>query len=252
MTKREIFERLRHKFPEREFALMEEVRDAAGFNASRSADYIAVGLWPSRGLAVHGIELKKHRGDWLGELKNPRKAENIYQYCDHFWLLTGGDSVAKIEEIPISWGWMCIRGSIIKIMKPAPSLNPVPLSKNIIATMLKRAQDKSSFVHIDSIKEKIDDARLSGKAENKSILEDLQRQLSKLREEVNEFEKASGIQIRDNWNFPGTPKEKGEAVKYILGGRSNKFRKEILQAFKEAEKATRFINKLAKDWCEKL
>src|SRR3990167_200745 len=93
-----IWNILRKHFPENEYALMAEVRDRAGFHASRSADFIAVNLYPSRGLAVNGIELKSHRGDWLGELKNPKKAENIFQYCDHFWLLTADESVARIEE----------------------------------------------------------------------------------------------------------------------------------------------------------
>jgi hypothetical protein len=80
-----VFEILRKRFPENEYALMAEVRDKAGFDASRSADYIAVNLWPSRGLSVNGIELKSFRSDWLSELRKPEKAEKIFQYCDYFW-----------------------------------------------------------------------------------------------------------------------------------------------------------------------
>ena len=41
-------------------------------------------VWPSRGLYLHGFEIKVHRNDWLRELKNPAKAEEIAGYC-HFW-----------------------------------------------------------------------------------------------------------------------------------------------------------------------
>lgn len=40
----DIYTLLRKKFPEREYALMEEVRDKAGFNASRSADFVLMNL----------------------------------------------------------------------------------------------------------------------------------------------------------------------------------------------------------------
>ena len=69
-----IYSIIRKRYPENEFVLMEEVSDAAGFSRSRSADYIAVGLWPSRGLYINGIELKSFRSDWLSELKKTKES----------------------------------------------------------------------------------------------------------------------------------------------------------------------------------
>lgn len=146
---------LRAKYPENEYVLMEEVSNAAGFNRSNSADYIAVNLWPSRGLAINGIELKSFRSDWLRELKKPDKAESIFQYCDYFWLLTTDETIAKLEEIPVTWGWMTVKGCKIKVLKDAPKLTPAQLSKGFLISMLRRAADKTSFVHKDSIEDKI-------------------------------------------------------------------------------------------------
>ena len=76
-TKSIIWELLTKRFPPGQYALLKEVRDAAGFHARNSADGIAMNLWPSRGLELNGLEIKSGRGDWLKEYKNPQKAESI-------------------------------------------------------------------------------------------------------------------------------------------------------------------------------
>ena len=47
---------LRGRFPENEFVLIQEVSDASGFSRSRSLDWMLINIWPSRGLAITGIE----------------------------------------------------------------------------------------------------------------------------------------------------------------------------------------------------
>jgi hypothetical protein len=213
----DIYSILRGRFPEHEYALMREVRDKAGFDASRSADYIAVNLYPSRGLAMHGIELKSFRSDWLNELKNPKKAENIFQYCDYFWLLTTDDKVAKIEEIPKSWGWLCIKGDRVFTKKPAPQLKPKPISRSFMCAILKRASDKSGFIHRDSISDKIETARNDGRSENERELTRLKNELNEIKNNVLEFEKASGVYLNRlaSEHFWGDPKEMGKAFKLV-------------------------------------
>ena len=66
---------LRRKYPADQYAMLYEVRDAAGFSAKRSADVMLIGLWPSRGNMVEGMEVKISRSDWLRDLKKPEKAE---------------------------------------------------------------------------------------------------------------------------------------------------------------------------------
>lgn len=223
-----IWDILRKRFPENEYALMEEVSDAAGFNRSRSADYIAVNLWPSRGLAINGIELKSGRGDWLNELKNPKKAENIFQYCDFFWLLTEDETVAKLEEIPISWGWLCIKGEKIFTKKEAPILTPKDISRNFLCSMLKRASDKSKFIRLDAIDEHITKAREMGKDESRRTITQVQSELKELKNLVDEFQGASGIQITNHRYHINDPKKIGEAVKFLEQGGAEQLKKQLL------------------------
>jgi hypothetical protein len=229
MKNSEVYQILKKRFPAGEYALLQEVSDAAGFSRSRSADFIAMGFWPSRGLSVHGIEQKASRTDWLKELKDHKKAENIFQYSDYFWLLTTAmDGIAKLEEIPETWGWMAIKGDKIKVMKEAPKLTPVALSKHFVVAMLKRACGKD-FVHVSDIEERINQAKQSGLSERDYQNEQAKRELKELQEIVDEFQSASGITIRDRWRYHYTPKETGEVVKLLLSGGVPEIEKKLQQ-----------------------
>jgi hypothetical protein len=240
-VKKSIFEILQKRYSSNEYALMREVRDMAGHYASRSADYIAVNLWPSRGLAINGIEVKSFRSDWLSELKKPEKAQNIFQYCDYFWLLTENDSVAKMEEIPSSWGWMSIKGERIFVKKEAPKLEPIAVTKNFLCAMLKRACDRTDFVHVDAIQDKIKEARESEKENNKYKLERAEKERDDYAKVLSEFRKASGINLGfDRWDNE-QPRKLGEAVKFIQNGGTESLKSELLRLEETAKKV---LNKI--------
>lgn len=209
-----IYSILRKRFPENEYALMQEVRDKAGFAASRSADFIAVNLWPSRGLAINGIELKSFRNDWLNELKKPEKAENIFQYCDYFWLLTANENVAKLEEIPPSWGWLCIKNDKIYVKKEAPKLEAKPLTKHFACAMLKRAVDKTGWVHVDEIEVRLQQAKEKGKNDAGWDLARVTKERDEMRRTLREFKEHSGIDLERRYYGEGI-KEIGGIVKLL-------------------------------------
>ena len=78
-----IEDALRFSFPEDQYALLFEVRNSTGYGKRiRSADALAMSLWPSRGLELIGFEIKRSRIDWLKELSQPEKAEEICRFCD--------------------------------------------------------------------------------------------------------------------------------------------------------------------------
>ena len=212
-----IFDLVRKRFPSNEYALMEEVSNDAGFNRSRSADYIAVNLWPSRGLSVNGIELKSFRNDWLNELKNPKKAEAIFKYCDYFWLLTTDDTIAKIEEIPATWGWLCVKKGKITTMKEAPKQNPEPLSRGFVCAMLKRACDRTNYIHKDSIQSHID-AQVSMATERaKSDLGWKIKKAEELLQQVGTFEDITGLKFGERtWMY--SVKELSESIRFVING----------------------------------
>lgn len=225
-----IYELLCHHYPSDKYVLMAEVRNKAGNDASSSADYIAVSTWPSRGLTITGIELKRSRTDWLREKKDHGKAENIFRLCDYFWLLTAESAVgdiAKLEEIPETWGWMAVKGSKILTKKEAPRLSPQPIDRDFMVTMLKRASDKTQYVHRDAIETRIKEAHEHGKSETAYSLKNIQQKLESVRKGVSAFEVAAGIRLDIDYGPTQQVEKMGAAVKFIMAGGVEQIKKDL-------------------------
>lgn len=77
VTAGDVMVALAHRYPAPGYALLPQVANGTGYAASRHCDAIALSLWPSRGIRLHGFEIKVARSDWLRELKDPAKAEAI-------------------------------------------------------------------------------------------------------------------------------------------------------------------------------
>lgn len=136
---------LRLKFSAPEYAILEEVRNATGRLKKRQgkqpryADMIAMSLWPSLGLEMHGFEVKISRADWLNEISDEKKAVAVKQFCDKWWLVTSSDKIVKPGELPIGWGWMVVTGVDIKVMVDAPKLTPNPITRDFLASLMRNA-----------------------------------------------------------------------------------------------------------------
>ena len=78
---------LRDRYAAPEWAILFEVADRTGTGASRRVDAVAMNFYPSRGLEVHGFEIKVSRSDWRRELVDPAKAEANFGACDRRWLV---------------------------------------------------------------------------------------------------------------------------------------------------------------------
>lgn len=123
------------------WAVFEGVANATGGRASRWADALAFGLWPSRGLEIHGVEIKVSRSDLLREIADPRKAEPVAAYCDYWWIALGSEKLATPDELPPAWGMLVpISGKKgLRIAKPARKLDAKPLDRGFVAAVLRRA-----------------------------------------------------------------------------------------------------------------
>lgn len=227
-TKNRTFEILLKKFPASEYVLMAEVSDEAGFNRSRSADFMVMNLWRSRGLNLIGFERKTHRGDWLKELKSPAKAENIFQYCDQWYLLTDSENVAKIEEIPETWGWMHIKpdGRIV-IFKDAPKLNPIAISRSFLSCMLRRANAKDGYTLTSTIQDKIDEARQSGMNQRDHGNQRKIEYHDELLKNIHDFKDETGIDLGARGWSSISGKKAGEFVKFMNNGGVDKLKKDL-------------------------
>lgn len=135
---------LARKFCAPEYALFYEVANATGGAARRSADAIAMGLWPSRGLSLQGFEIKVSRSDWRSEMKNPAKAEEIAQFCRHWWIVTP-PGIVQEGELPEGWGLYEVQANGLRCVKQAPvNDDVVPITMAFLAALLRRASEHAA------------------------------------------------------------------------------------------------------------
>lgn len=209
----DLWEQLRLRYPAPEWAIFFEVANGLGADSRRYADAVAMSLFPSRGLDVHGFEIKRSRSDWLRELKEPAKADVIAKYCDFWWLVTSDEKVADKNEMPRTWGLLVSKDGELRQVKRAERMKAKGIDRPFLGAILRRA-------HEHMVAELKNDARVVAAREegHKAGLEerdwktrDDSDELKKLRERILEFQKRSGIEI-DRWNYG----EVGDAVKAFM------------------------------------
>jgi hypothetical protein len=120
------------------WAIAEHVRSHAGFDARRTADFVAMDLWPSKGLALHGHEVKVSRSDWLVELKDPTKAEEFRPFMDFWWLVVSDPSIVRQGELPNGWGLLApVNGERLRVVHRAHRIVPAPMPKTMMAALMR-------------------------------------------------------------------------------------------------------------------
>jgi hypothetical protein len=206
------------------------------FGSGRRIDGLALNLWASRGMELHGFEIKASRSDWLRERGLPQKADELAKYVDHWWLVVADASIVHDDEIPSGWGLMVPRGGGIGVVRESPRTESVPLDRVSCVTIIRDALGR---VPAD---EAIDAAEKRG---YKRGLRDGKEQeaqrwdataLERLRRRVDEFEKASGVDIEEMYADPGRI---GEAVKFIVNGGFERQLSVIDAAFWQALRAAK-------------
>lgn len=138
MTERALLDALQAaRYPGSSWAFIRHVNEGTGARAGRILDALAMSLWPSRGLHLHGIEAKCHRSDWLRELDQPAKADGWVMACHAFYLATP-PGVAKIEELPTGWGLIEV-GDKVKVLRESEQRHPQPPNWQRLAAILRAA-----------------------------------------------------------------------------------------------------------------
>lgn len=133
-------------YPSPEWAVFFEVSNTTGFRASRRADAVALGVWPSRGHAIVGFEFKEDRRDWLREKNNPAKADLVAGHCDCWWVVAGSDNVVKVEELPEPWGLKVAnkdrsRLLTVKNVQPFLDRDKTVMKRSFVAAMLRKVSE---------------------------------------------------------------------------------------------------------------
>jgi len=194
---------LRDHFDPKEYVVLPQVRNGAGFSSTRTADALVMSTWPSRGLNLYGVEIKVSRGDWLRERNKPEKADEIAAYCDYWMLAVGCESVIKESEVPEPWGLLVPgkKPGTLKVKRPPTKLDAKPMSRSFLATILRKTLE--TVVPLSAV-----DAEIERRVNEKvSALEDLMRvrlakefdphglmaENRKLRDAADAFHKATGV-----------------------------------------------------------
>lgn len=194
LTEGAIYERLRARFSPPEWAIFQHVANGTGSNARRWADAVAMGIWPSRGMPIHGFEIKVSRGDWLRELKNPEKAEAVHRYCDYWWIVVADKNHVQPGELPQGWGLMHAYGKGLKVAVEPERTEAVELSRTFLAAILRRAYtDNPQAVAIEQARQEARAAALR-EAEERMVAERelARREQARLREVVDAFNRGIG------------------------------------------------------------
>lgn len=232
-----LIARLRVRYPEPEHAFFEEVSNAAGFSRSRSADAIAMNTWPSRGLTIHGFEVKVDRSDWVRELKDPAKAEAFVKRCHCWWLVLGDAAIVHPGELPQGWGLLVPHGKGLKVVVEAERREP-ELSLHFLAALMRRAVELRNKPPEDQAKA-VEAAHAAGLQEGLSRqqarVERSERHAQDLGDAIRQFEQASGMTF-DMYRAT----ELGDAVRVVyeqrvghLAGRIGGARFEVERAIRE-------------------
>lgn len=141
-----LLNKLRTKYPYPENAFISEFRGGTGWGRENRADAITMNLWPSKGLELIGFEVKTSRQDWLRELRNIKKCEPIKKFCDRWYIVYDEQDIIQTwkDEIPEDWGLMYpdynTYGKFI-IKKEAPQLNPQPIDRLFLASLMRIASN---------------------------------------------------------------------------------------------------------------
>lgn len=202
---------LRARFCGPEWALFFEVADATGARHRRWADAIAINLFPSRGLEIHGFEVKVSRSDWLRELRNPEKSVPVQQYCDRWWIVAPAATIAS-GELPSTWGqFEALTGGKIRQIVAAPKLTSKPVTREFVAAMLRRASELDAGEVGAAVALEVERLRQGDQKRIQQEIESRSRRYEELKQAVEEIEKISGVKI-NAWN----DEHIGRAVRAVM------------------------------------
>jgi hypothetical protein len=142
MTEAELTDALYERYSARHgngqrYAVAVQVRSHAGFDARRTADFVAMDLWPSMRLTLHGHEIKVSRSDWLRELKDPSKAAEFVPYMNCWWVVVADARIVRDGELPDDWGLMAMRGGLLTVVRKATRRDALPLTPTRLAALLR-------------------------------------------------------------------------------------------------------------------
>lgn len=236
-----------------EWAIMWEVGEGTGARSGRYADAVMMSLWPSRGLELHGVEIKISRSDWKREAADPTKAEAVAKYCDRWWVHTPEGVVDDISDMPPAWGLREWTGKQWRTVKEAEKTDAQPVTRHFLAAMLRRGDELMKSM----VREASADAYAAAQAEraklneqfNDRVKREVERRAGEaegLREQIAKFEAAFGCEVN---RFNPDMAAIGRAAKAIADA-DNGWLEKRADMFEAAAAAIREVSRLTKEAAE--
>lgn len=239
-----------------QWAFLTQVRSAAGFDSRRTLDALAFGLWPSRGLHIHGFEIKVSRSDWLRELKAPEKAEEFCGIVDFFWVVTPPD-VVQGHELPAKWGHIVTRGQTqLRTVRGAEALHDLTdsrsgqIDRSVVAAMLRSALGSCT-----SMPDELQAARQEGMRLGRERAEEKHKFTIERKDElegaVRTFREVTGIDLVDGGYLYRGDAERSQAervaaaVKTVMDGEADveRHRKDLERMERTLERTLEEVRK---------
>lgn len=206
-----IWTALRDRHCAPEWAYFEEMRNGTGYSraVTRTADALAFSLYPSRGLELHGFEVKTHRSDWLREKKDPEKAEEIARFCKCWWLATTEGVVKDVGEVPPGWGWLELVGKKLITRRTAPAREAKLLDLPMIAAILRRSADQNNAERATAIAEHVNERMKDERETRQEVEHKLVANVAETKAEarrylalIHQLENALGEEIAESYGSP--------------------------------------------------
>lgn len=196
-TEARVADLLMRRYPGPAYAFLTQVRNTTGHAKKETyADAVAMSCYPSRGLVIHGFEIKVARQDWLKELAHPSKSEPIMRHCDYWWIVAP-EGVVEESEVPETWGYQVAAGRRLRDVKKAPKLSPGELTRGFVASLLRNAtagvvsEEIAASRQAEAMEKLREELSASGDAVDRSK----SRALDEIRDRVRSFEQATGIPV---------------------------------------------------------
>lgn len=246
----------RHAAPA--WAFFPEFRESTGHDV-RTLDALAVALYPSLGLEVHGFEVKVARADLARELKDLSKSDAVARFCNRFWLVVpDADVLGPLEaEVPATWGIYVAHGDALRARRKAEKLPGIAAAhvRGFVASLARRvgneeAVPKKDFDRLvdERVKAKVEEDRRFYEQQAGWRLRDAQRELAAAEETLKKFRDAVGHHI-SSWNA----EDIGAAVRVILESNNaeERARNTLERCLRDLEGACAPLRKALAPECEK-
>lgn len=196
------------------FVVGVEVRDKAGFSARRTLDAVVFDTWPSKGLQIHGMEIKVSESDLRRELHNPQKFGQFEPLLDRFSIVAPL-GVVDLGILPKNWGLYVPTddGKLRARRKPLPLRAPPreTIDRSFAAAFVRAVVTRS--ISPQALRAEYDRGYKAGEQMRAAETKGAEQAAAKWKEAIAEFEETSGVAI-STWNAG----QIGEAVKLVMDG----------------------------------